>query len=368
MADKRILKKFKWFSSYTKELNWLEEMALKGWKLYDIRFGAYFYFKSCEPARLLYELDRFNLPKNPALKEIRHKEIFIGVAEDMGWSVITHDENQNYYFCKVYVEGEINELYNDEEFRKDRAKRYREFFREKAESLVKILYFFSIVFLALGLVDIIIGEGFPQWMGIFFMVYTLVALGLYFFMINRGEKYYLEFMRMKEGNVEGCHQEARKVVRKLILTNIRLKKYLSEMARKGWRLEYMTATRYFFISEDSTGYQYTMDSKYLTNKRRKALGRDNLKDTKDWIGMNNDWQIQSLKDAESKGWIFICALENRLVIYRSRPGITAQPLNDLKYDKRPRLISIIGEYTVYLILCGLIGGLAGGIIGAIVGH
>lgn len=366
MENKDKLRKFKWFWSYMKELNWLEEMALKGWKLYDIRFGMLFYFEACEPVRLLYEVDRFNLPKAPTLKEIRHKEIFMGVAEDMGWTVITHDESQNYYFCKEYVEGEINELYNDEESRYYRAEKYQELFRGKAEELIWLLCFAAVIFLACALRHIIIGETIPRWFAIFSMTYTPVVLGLYLFIISLSNKYYLEFIRMRKGSIKDGKHETRKTVRKLILTNIGLKKYITRMALQGWRLEHMTATRFFFVNEDLTDCQYTMDSKYLTNKRCKALGRNKLEDDKDWMGMNNDWQVQSLSDAEEKGWTFVCAIENRLVIYRNKQGVMPQPLNDAKYDRRPRFISIIGWYSVFMASCGLIGGLIGGIVGAMV--
>ena len=40
-----------------------------------------------------YEIDRFNLPKHPSLKDIRHKEIFLDMAREMGWQVVAHDED-----------------------------------------------------------------------------------------------------------------------------------------------------------------------------------------------------------------------------------------------------------------------------------
>jgi|GEM_PF-665080 len=366
MANNRKIKKFRWFISYMKELDWLEDMALSGWRLHDIRFGVCYYFETCDPIRLFYEIDRFDVPINPTLKEIRNKELFIGVAQDMGWSVVTHDESQNYYFCKEYSEGEINEIYNDEESREQRAKKYQELFGKKALDLIKILFFVSIMFLALSFAGAITGNKIDRWANTFFMLYVFLVLISYFLTINLGKKYYFEFMRIRKDDLRTSKQDARKTVRKLIFTNIRLKKYLSDMAVKGWQLECMTATRFFFVKEALANEQYTMDSKYLTNKRRKLLGKNKLKDMKDWIGMNNDWQVQSLEDAESKGWIFVCALENRLVIYRNNPNEMPQPLNDLKYDRRLRLISMIGWYSAFLVLCGLIGGLVGGIVGAMI--
>ena len=348
MDNKRSFKKLKWFVSYAEELYWLEEMALKGWKLKNIKLGILFYFEPCEPVRLLYEIDRFDLPQNPTLKDIRHKDIFIEVAQDMGWEVVAHDEGKNYYFCKPYLKGEINELYNDEESRNHRAMRYKELFRCKASVLLKILWFFSIIFFVLYLVEWVTGEIASEGGQIFVFIYIISILSLYFFMNYISEKYYLEFLRMKK--TDDIAQK--KIERKLIFTNNKLNKYLSEMARSGWMLEHMTAARFFFIREAAADYQYTMDSKYLTNKRSQALREDKLK-------TNNDWQLKSLKDAESKGWIFVCALEDRMVIYRNHLGERPRELNESKYNGRPRVVSLIGEYIIYLILCGLAGGVVG---------
>ena len=51
-----------------------------------------------------------------------------------------------------------------------------------------------------------------------------------------------------------------------------------------------------------------MDTKYLTNQRRKQEGNSVFRDSRDWSGGNNDWQVQSLRDAEAAGWEFVGAV------------------------------------------------------------
>ena len=101
-----------------------------------------------------------------------------------------------------------------------------------------------------------------------------------------------------------------------------------------------------------------MDSKSLVNERRESAQKNRFNDEKDLIGINNDWEIASVKEAQEKGWTFVCALENRAIIYRG-DAQTVQPLNDPKHDNSLRWISLIGEFGFYLLCCGLIGGIIG---------
>ena len=63
------IKKIKCFQSLIKEKLWLEEMALSGWFLTDVHMGCIYDFEHGEPRRMMYEIDRFNLPKHPSLKD-----------------------------------------------------------------------------------------------------------------------------------------------------------------------------------------------------------------------------------------------------------------------------------------------------------
>ena len=102
-----------------------------------------------------------------------------------------------------------------------------------------------------------------------------------------------------------------------------------------------------------------MDTKYLTNRRRKKSGGSAFKDSRDWEGRNNDWQVQSLKEAEEAGWSFVGAVECRNILYRAEKG-TASPINDAGGF---RVTSAVGGSAVLIATAGLIGGIVGGLIG-----
>ena len=123
----------KCYLSFRKELDWLEEMALKGYMLKDIKFGIRYYFQKEQPRHMLYEIDRFDLKKNPTSEEMLQKKQFIEMATEAGWREVTHDESMNYYFTKEYEENGFNELYNDEESIQIRADKYRKRFMDDAK-------------------------------------------------------------------------------------------------------------------------------------------------------------------------------------------------------------------------------------------
>ncbi|WP_343209865.1 DUF2812 domain-containing protein [Anaerolentibacter hominis] len=360
MADHERKKVLKLFVSMNQEKMWLEEMGTRGWKLKNVTLGCVYTFERTTPARLFYEVDRFNLPKNPTLQDIRHKEIFLEMAKEMGWEMIAHDEEMNYYFCKEYAEGDINELYNDEESRLFHAEKYRRHYLEKANSITGWALFIGIFLIPYHLLVQKV-----DWFYFFVFVYIVFSLVLSR-MLNRVAKMYYREMKLtrEEWQLENDRRYCR-TARRLILTNRGLKKYLSKMVREGWQLIGITPLKYRFIRQEAIQYSYTLDSKYLTNRRCRAKGIGKFSDFKDWSGMNNDWQIQSVKDAEAKGWKFVCALENRAVIYRSEPDSAPEPLNDPKYDNKLRFISVIGYVGVITIISGLIGGVIGYILGSL---
>ena len=91
------------------------------------------------------------------------------------------------------------------------------------------------------------------------------------------------------------------------------------------------------------------------------LNKKHFSDSKDWLGVNADWQAQSVADAEEKGWKFVCALENRSIVYAGNPDKVEQ-LNDSKDEKGIRFVSMIGAYGVFLACCMLAGGVVGFLI------
>lgn len=355
-------KKLKLFLSFQKERLWLESMAKDGWFLENITLGMIFTFKQGEPKNMMYEVDRFNLPKKPTLEEIRHKEFFMDMADELGWKEVAHDESLIYYFCKEYKEGDINELYNDEESRRQRGKKFSSFYYKKAQEMV----FWATLIVAVELLIMLLDNVLPrlglllEWYNYFSLVYAVICNSFALFLWKLAKRTEEELaMTRKEWKKKQTDTKCKK---KLIFTIRALSRFLREQEKQGWILTDASATKYYFVKKENTHQIYTMDSKWLTNKRRREREQEVFKDSKDWKGMNNDWQVQSLKDAEEKGWHFVCALENRAVIYRGYEE-TVQALNDPKYDNSLRGLSLIGVYGLILLISGLIGGICGFISG-----
>ncbi len=361
----KVIKKTKFFASYRKEIGWLEDMAKQGWFFKNITFGMRYTFEAGEPKHMLYEIDRFNLPQKPTREEILQKDTFMEIASDMGWQEVTHDETQTYYFCKEYIEGDINELYNDEKSRIERAKKFSAFLMEESQSYhfwISFMMVFTIILLLFcswrDKPELAVGHMY------FATIYSLVCGGaarLSAFLAKKAER---ELMLSRAEWENFCENDTHKTVKKMIWKVKKLKRFLQEQAKEGWVLTGATTRKYYFEKQENVSYVYTMDSQWLTNKRMKEKEQSTFVDYKDWLGKNNNWQVQSLKDAEAKGWEYVCALENKAVIYKGISGKT-EPLNDEKYDNKIRFVSVVGIYGVITIVAFLLGMFCGFIWGAL---
>ncbi len=341
------------YFSYQKELKWLEEMAENGWDLDNISMGMLYRFVRKEPRRTVYDIDRFHLSKKPSLEEIRRKEMFMEMACEMGWKEVTHDASMVYYFSKEYEENGVNCLHNDEESRIYRAEKFREYLVQEARKLI----FCAMVTSCMCFLLIMLGSQ-VEWFYWFAMVYmtlcNIQALVYWRFGVNSRKELALTREEWERSKDPSLH----KTVHRLLLTNRGLNRFLSKQSTLGWTLTGVTPTRYYFERCKGTEQVYTMDSKWLVNRRRRAHGEKKIEDAKDFSGLNNDWEIQSLHDAEERGWSFVCALENRSIIYKGEAGMVT-PLNDAKYDNSLRWISLIGQYGFILLLCGMLGAVIG---------
>lgn len=358
LKNNELLHQTKCILSIIKEKLWLEQMALEGWVLTDITWGIRYSFEKREPIKLIYEIDRFNLPKNPTLKEIRHKEEFFSMSSEMGWNVVLHDEDLNYYFCKEHKEGEINELYNDLDSKQFRADKYFKRYKEVENLMIKL----SLIMAVLGLLlSTVLGIGkitssSEKGFIIFLFGYLIFSLGFSLVCKRFAEIYYKDLM-MTTQEWKDLHRSYNdnKIVHKLFLTNKKCNHFLSQQSIKGWHIVTMSFSKYIFSSGEPANYVYAMDSKYLTNQRIKAKGEKKIKDHKDWLGINNDWQVHSLKDAEGKNWTFVCALENQAILYRSQINSIPEALNERKYEKRIQCNSLIGQFGIWIIIGALVG-------------
>lgn len=355
------IKKWKWTLSYQRECEWLEEMATQGYFLVNITMGIRYTFSKGEPKRMCYDIDRFSLPAKPTLEEIHHKEMFLEIAEELGWKEITHDETQTYYFAKEYVEGDVNELHNDKESRLCRAKKFSAFFQKESKSLLSVGLLVAIMNLLLKCIGMITDENPAKWFDGFTLIYTIFVLGYYKFTMNLSDRIEKELSLTRNEWKMSTDKSTTKTEWKFILTLRGLKRYLEKQLEKGWVLTGVTPFSYFFKKSEHTNYVYTVDSKTLTTKRWKEKQKY-FSDKKDWYGLNYDWQEQSVKDAEERGWTFVCALENRSVIYCGEQEKVTQ-LNDARYDRSLRGTSLVGTYGMFLLGCALVGGLLGFLFG-----
>lgn len=347
MDNNKIYKKTKVYFSLVKEKLWLEEMARKGYLLTNIKSGIHYTFEIGEPKHLVYEIDRFNMPKSPSLHEIHQKEEFLNLAAEMGWRVVTHDEDMNYYFAKEYVEGDINELYDSEEMRLVRANKYRNRFLSQSSSFDKTGFGFGLIMLVLGLVSemfIMLG-----------LVYVLCLL-----LINISLKYFADYLykelRVTTDEWRNLHSKEVNTlsVHKWFLYSKGLIKYLGKQSEKGWKLNSISSSKYVFTKCEPKHINYVIDTKAAVNKRMKDRKLQEFKDKKDTLVQNNDWQVQSVKDADELGLEFICASGNNMVIYADNNGA-----GELDYTKNTCIKPLTVSYFVWVI-CGAILGFIGG--------
>lgn len=102
------LKQFRWFWAWAdeKEEAYLREMALGGWHFQSVTFPGYYTFTKGEARNDFYRLD--------TLPNYKDKENYLQLFEDAGWSHVGEYGNWQ-YFRKTAVEGEILEIFTDNE-------------------------------------------------------------------------------------------------------------------------------------------------------------------------------------------------------------------------------------------------------------
>lgn len=352
MSD--LCKKFKFFLYISKEQKWLEEMALQGYILEDVKMGVFFYFRKDTPKRMLYEYDRF-VQKNPLSRDqILEKENFLQMAKETGWEEVTHDETLTYYFTKEYEEDGFNELYMDEESKQRKVEKFRTLFEDQTKSLLYISAFISmLMFIFLLFIP-------NNWFGYILSGYLTVVLIYISFLQSYLPKFYKDLMLSRE-DLEQQKETIQLKKYRFILTSKNLQKYLKKYAGKGWELVSMTSFSYVFQKCNPATVDYAIDSMSMVNARRKTNSLDKIHDKKDWMSLSHDWQAMSLAYAESHGLEYLCAHENRIMVYKVN-DITKIP-EDMKKNKN-LLISKASLYSTYMLACGIIGFIIGYLMAA----
>ncbi|MCI8274037.1 MAG: DUF2812 domain-containing protein [Lachnospiraceae bacterium] len=347
---------FRWFVSPMEERAWLEEMSIQGWFLTDMRMGVRYEFEKREPKRTVYEVERFDLEKNPTRKEIQEKSDFMDMAVETGWRQICRDESMNYYLAKDWEADGSNELYDSPEDRVRRVERYGRMFSGK----VHIILWVCVLMQGLAfLFWLLPEEGEVGWFSAFDMIYTMACLVFCLTLLCWKERYSRELkLSLEEWRVIYGKKDTVTKFRP-VFTVGGLERYLERRSASGYHLKNMRVFRFVFTQGEPEEISYMLDTKYLTNRRRKRAGGSVFKDSRDWEGRNNDWQVQSLKEAEAAGWEFAGAVECRNILYRAKRG-SAAPIND---TGGIRVTSAIGGQAVMILMAGLLGGIVGGLIG-----
>jgi hypothetical protein len=100
------IRKFKWFWAWDdeKEKTYLREMALEGWHFKSVTFPGYYTFENGEPRNDFYRLD--------FLSNYKDKENYLQLFKDAGWSHVGEYGSWQ-YFRKTALEGEIPEIFTD---------------------------------------------------------------------------------------------------------------------------------------------------------------------------------------------------------------------------------------------------------------
>lgn len=89
MKEKTTLKKLLWFELYETDAikDYLEEMALKGWRLKAI--NKLYIFEKCEPQKLIYSVEIFEKAKRYDTVPSPYTLEFIDYCEAAGWEYVT---------------------------------------------------------------------------------------------------------------------------------------------------------------------------------------------------------------------------------------------------------------------------------------
>jgi hypothetical protein len=106
----------KWFFAWgeKKEQKFLEDMALKGYKLSSVGIGRYT-FEEFPPCELMYQFDFKGLKQNDL-------DEYLQIYEDDGWELVARLSSW-YYFCKKKEDGAEISAFNDNASQKEKYKR-----------------------------------------------------------------------------------------------------------------------------------------------------------------------------------------------------------------------------------------------------
>ena len=305
------MKKCKFFMSLLKERDWLEDMARQGWLLKDMTLGILYHFEEIEPAEKVYEIDRFTVLRRPKKQMLTARKTALDIAKQVGWEVVTHDEDMNYYFVKDKAGDESDEFYDDEELRRERAEKYRRHFGyDVVRELIMTLLIIAIIFTCGMTMLEVAGENLDgfSWPCV---ISTLGIVAVILILLDYAQKLYEELCMSRE---EWEHRKRFGEKRKFRKTQEVLS-YLQNKNEQGLTLiDYKNGT--YLFDETTTSYQYEIDTKQALKKRLRAQGKKYRWERKDWNLQSFQWYEMSITEAQSQGLELVSVIDAEILVYK----------------------------------------------------
>lgn len=305
------MKKWKFFLSFLKERDWLEEMATQGWILKDMTLGMLYHFEKAEPCQKVFEIERFAVSNQATVQELNARKFAVDVATQSGWEVVTHDEEMNYYFMKDKAGDETDEFYDDEESRRVRAERYRKHYSyENPVMLLKMWLAVSCfcipIMLMLGIDDV--NNIYFMWC---YIICSFTEVLCAVLSIIWGQHMYSELSLSREE----WENRKRHSVKKQFHKVQQLRSFLQEQSEFGLSLTGYENGKYLF-EEDECRYNYFIDTKACLKKRLKEQGLRYKDDSKDWSLQGLKWYEMSIADAAQYGLKPVGVINKAILIYK----------------------------------------------------
>lgn len=349
------MKKFKWFTSFYKERDWLEEMARQGWLLTNITMaGTLYHFTECEPCEKVYEVERFAISAQPTVGELNARRFAMDVATQSGWDMVTNDLDMNYYFVKDKAGDETDEFYDDPELRQERAERYRNHMcydvtviAITSSLILTILYICLVYFCNLSANALA---------GLFklYLIINLIDFITLIYQMRLGQKLSQEFLMSREEWAVYRENSVKKKFNKVQ----QLRSFLQEQSESGWALsDYKNG--HFLFQKDSRRYNYFVDTKKSLQKRMKDNAIE-LNDSKDLLSQGLKWYEISIAEAAKHDLKPVAVMNRNILIYK-RPYSE----ENLPWENGNETIGAKGlplKLIMFFIACFLIGYLIGLVI------
>lgn len=349
------MKKCKFFFSILKERDWLEEMATQGWIFTNITAGMLYHFRKAEPCKKVFEIERFAVSSHADVQELNARKMAIDVASQSGWEVVTHDEEMNYYFMKDKAGDWTDEFYDDDEFRKARAERYRKHYSYEAPlMLLKLWLFVSLLYVVLFLTPVYSFAENSVFLWIY-LIWNVVVVASTLICIIWGQRYYNELSLSREE----WENRKRFSVKKHFGKVQQLRAFLQEQSENGLSLTGFEDGRYLF-EEDTHRYHYFVDTKACLKKRLKKQGVRYTDEKKDWNSQSLKWYELSIADAGQYGLKPVGVINKTILIYKRPYSEEGAP-----WENGNESLGEWQKWTLYgavILICAFISGFAVGYI------